>query len=163
LAKGKDQAARFDRAADHETAQGTIIGTQHYMSPEQASGEVARLDERADVYALGVILYFLLTNRTPGTGGDEPLPGPREVNPKVSKAAEAVCLKAKATAAASRYANARELAQEVARLLDEEPVSAYRENALELAGRWLGRNRLLVLLVLAYLVMRIFFILTARG
>ncbi len=62
-----------------------------------------------------------------------------------------------------RYTSAAELSADVARLLDAEPVSAYRENAFEKTGRWLGKNRFLIVLVLAYLLMRIFFILTSRG
>jgi hypothetical protein len=54
------------------------------------------------------------------------------------------------------------LSADIGLLLDGEPVSAYRENALEKAGRWIGKNRFLVLLVLAYLLMRIFLIFTAR-
>jgi hypothetical protein len=61
-----------------------------------------------------------------------------------------------------RYTSATELSADIGRLLDAEPVSAYRENAFEKVSRWLGKNRFLVLLVLAYLLMRIFFIFTSR-
>jgi hypothetical protein len=131
------------QAAAFNTSDGTVIGTRNYMSPEQARGEV-EIDERADVYSLCAVLNILLTHQ------------------KVSKPAKAICLKAMAREPRDRYASASELSADIGHLLDAEPVSAYRENVLEKTGRWVSKNRFLVLLVLAYLLMRIFLIFTSR-
>jgi serine/threonine protein kinase len=141
---------------ESDTTHGTIIGTRQYMSPEQARGEIDQLDERADVYSLGAVLYFLLTDQPPGEAR------PRSINPKVSKPLEAICLKAMAQTTEARYASASELSRDIGRLLDAEPVSAYRESMFEKVSRWTSKNRFLVLLVLAYLLMRIFFAFSSR-
>lgn len=133
------------QSASHETIDGIVIGTRDYMSPEQARGEISQLDERADVYSLGAVLHFLLKDQ-----------------PKVNKAAKAICSKARATAKEDRYSTASELSADIGRLLDAEPVSAYQESAIEKLSRWVSKNRFLVLLVLAYLLMRIFLIFTSQ-
>jgi serine/threonine protein kinase len=133
-------------AFQSQTAEGTVIGTQRFMSPEQARGEIDQLDERSDIYALGAVLHFLLNDQ-----------------PKVTKAARAITSKAMSNEKANRYATASDLSADIARLLDAEPVTAYRENAFERTSRWVGKNRFLVLLVLAYLLMRIFLIFTSRS
>ena len=132
-------------SAFHETMEGTVIGTRRYMSPEQERGEIDQLDERSDIYALGAVLNFLLNDQ-----------------PKAGKAAAAISSKAMSSEKADRYATASDLSADIGRLLDAEPVSAYRENAFERTSRWVGKNRFLVLLVLAYLLMRIFLIFTSR-
>ena len=154
IAKIKEHDGAYDPGL---TAPDLVIGTPQYMSPEQERGEIKQLNERSDVYSLGAILYFLLTNRAPAAVK------PRVVNAKVSKAAEAVCLKAMSASSEDRYATAAELAADVARLLNDEPVSAYRENWFEKVQRWVSKNRVLVLIVLAYLLMRIFFIVSAQS
>ena len=132
-------------SASFQTDEGTVIGTQRYMSPEQVRGEINQLDERSDIYALGAVLHFLLNDQL-----------------KVGKPAQAICSKAMASAKENRYATTSNLSADIARLLDAEPVTAYRENAIERTSRWVGKNRFLVLLVLAYLLMRIFLIFTAK-
>ena len=151
-------------SAGDATADGTVIGTPNYMSPEQARGETQLVDERSDVYSLGAILYFLMTNRSPRLSERDSIASrPREINPSVSKRAEAVCLKAMSMDRAVRYSSAAELSSDVGKLLDGQPVSAYRESLLERAGRLASKNRFLLLLVLSYLLMRIILLLTSRN
>ena len=160
-----DLIATLPLAGRHpsDTSGGTVIGTPAYMSPEQASGQTELLDERSDVFSLGAILYFLLTRSPPydsrgateaGKPADRPV-RPRQIDSKVPRAIEAICLKAMTERREDRYENAEEIAGDVVRFLDGNPVSAYRENVFEKAGRWLNKNRFIVLLILAYLIMRL--------
>jgi serine/threonine protein kinase len=119
-----------------------IVGTPGYMPPEQLRGDGP--DARADVFALGAILRFLLH-------GDE-----------IPRPLAAVIGRAMNEDAQARYADARELAEDVLRFLDQEPVSAYRESILERAGRWIGRHRALLTLIAAYIVMRVIVFLWIR-
>jgi serine/threonine protein kinase len=145
-----------------DTSGGTVIGTPAYMPPEQARGQTELVDERSDIYALGAILYFLLTGRPPYESGGATDAGeqagatwPRQIDSKIPRALEGICLKAMAESRDDRYASAEEIAGDVVRFLDGDPVSAYRENVFEKAGRWLGKNRFIVLLIVAYLIMRL--------
>lgn len=157
---------RTDPLTDH----GAVMGTPAYMAPEQASGEIDKLDERTDVYALGSILYFLLTGAPPfdinsiasAEHFDKKLMiPPRRRNSKISRSMEAVCLKAMARQQEQRYPNALSLSNDVSRYLDGLSVTAYRENPLETAQRWISRHYFVVLLILSYLFMRALILLMA--
>lgn len=146
------------------TAQGTVLGTPPYMSPEQAGGDPEKIDTRSDIYALGAILYFMLAGRPPGegtTGTPDRIPPPRQLDRTIPRRAEAICMKAIAPDPSERYAGAQLLGDEVLRFLDGLPISAYRESPAEKALRWSMKHRFVLLLVLAYMVMRVIVFLAA--
>jgi serine/threonine protein kinase len=157
---------------DTGTADGTIIGTLAYMAPEQAEGRRDAIDRRSDVYALGAILYFLLTGRPPFQGRDaesrahgasraEPRPL-RQWVADLPRPLEAVVVKAMAVAPCDRYQSAEELVSETARFLDRARVLAHRESLFERAGRFFARYRGPIFLILAYLFMRTLLIFYGR-
>ncbi|GIW86493.1 MAG: hypothetical protein KatS3mg108_0817 [Isosphaeraceae bacterium] len=150
-----DEAAQpieISAADDREaTRSGQVLGTPAYMSPEQAQGQLDRVDRRSDVYSLGAILYEILVGRPPYTGADtaevlrraieaRPVPPRREIA-EVPAALEAVCLKAMAREPGDRYQTAAELADEIRRFLADQPVSAYREPWPRRLGRWARQHR----------------------
>jgi serine/threonine protein kinase len=122
------------------TSHGTVLGTPGYMSPEQARGDVQNLDERSDLYSMGAILRSML-----GATANSRMPRPLE----------AICAKATAETPALRYESVTQLAQDVSRYLDGMPVAAYRESFLESSGRFYRRYQTAILLIAAYLVMRV--------
>ena len=144
-----DKKARI--SGNTSTGHGTVLGTPGYMAPEQERGEVNLIDQRTDVFALGSILQHLL---------QEP-PGSPRVE-AYSRPLQAICAKAMAPEMSARYSSVQELASDVGRYLDGMPVSAYRENIFERTARLVSHNRVAVVLVLAYLFMRLLFILFSR-
>jgi hypothetical protein len=116
------------------TRTGDIVGTPTYMAPEQAGGETRRIGPATDIYALGVILYELLTGRPPHRAADaietlllvrtqEPVP-PRRLVPVIPRDLEAVCLKCLEKDPSRRFATAGKLADDLDRFLHGEPVEA---------------------------------------
>jgi serine/threonine protein kinase len=148
------------------TIQGQVLGTPAYMAPEQASGRIDLVDPLTDVYGLGAMLYEVLTGAPPFPGDDtqdvlrkvqqEEPARPRERVGTVSRALEAVCLKALAKKRGARYSSAVALAQDVQHWLADEPVSACRDRLATRFARWSRRHRVLVasaaLLLLAAVV-----------
>jgi WD40 repeat protein len=133
-----------------ETATRQVLGTPRYMAPEQAQARHDDVDVRADVYALGVILYELLAGRAPFDGAtdveilrqaiDGRLVTPRELRAEVPRDLEAICLKAMARNPVKRYRTAIDLADDLRRFLDGRPTLARPLKWSGRAGRWLRRN-----------------------
>jgi serine/threonine-protein kinase len=149
-----EQTIAPSSSGSSETLPGSALGTPSYMSPEQAAGDLDRLSPRSDVYSLGATLYCLLTGRPPFAGEDVgevlrrvqagDFRAPREVDPSLDEALDAVTKKAMATKPDDRYAGCRALADDVERWMADEPVSAWREPLSRRAQRWARRNRPLV-------------------
>lgn len=132
------------------TVAGRVIGTPIYMSPEQAEGRLERFGVTTDVYGLGATLYCLLTGAPPFDPHSSNIPAqvrsgsftpPRKRSPEISKALEAVCLKAMALKQSDRYPTAGELGLDVERWLADQPVTAYRESLGARAWRWARTHR----------------------
>jgi serine/threonine protein kinase len=160
---GAERAASVPAASDEpgpdRTADGVIVGTPGYMAPEQARGEIA--DARADIHALGAILYYLLTGRTPERDRDGAVQAPRSHDRAIPRALEAICLKAIAADRAGRYGAVTDLSDDIAHFLAQRRVAAYREGILETGWRLATKYRVVLTLILAYVVMRVVFLLFA--
>jgi WD40 repeat protein/serine/threonine protein kinase len=133
-----------------KTSYGHAIGTPAYMPPEQARGELDIVDERSDVYALGAILYELLTGRLPFSGSvaqvlsdvAEKSPPPVQViESKAPAELAAICARAMSRERTSRYPSAKEFAEDVERFVAGAFVEAYSYTYPQRVARWVRRYK----------------------
>jgi hypothetical protein len=149
--------AKLLDADQAQTRTGAILGTPGYMAPEQALGRAGDVGPRTDVYALGAILYELLTGRPPFTGATvletleqvrslDPVP-PRRVQPHCPRDLETVCLKCLEKDPARRYQSAQALAEDLGRFREGRPVLARPTPARERLAKWARRHPAVAALV----------------
>lgn len=148
------------------TLDGTVCGTPAYMAPEQALGQVDRIDQRADVYSLGAILYHVLTGYPPYVPGDARIAGhiilrwvtegppkpARELASDAPRELAAICDKAMAREPQDRYPSMRAMKEDLLRFLRGQPVEALQLGPFERALRWGRRNAVAMGLVVAVLL-----------
>ncbi len=142
--------AKSSGAETKHTRDGTTIGTPAYMPPEQAKGDISRVDERSDLYSMGAVLYEMLTGRPPFGGTNlleivlavinEDPPPPRSVSPRLPRELEIIVVKCMEKDPARRYHTAGELREEIRRYQSGEPIRAQPPSFLYRARKKLRKH-----------------------
>lgn len=142
--------ARLEGTEQDLTMSGDRLGTPSYMAPEQASGNTHDVDAQTDIYALGGILYKMLTGRPPFRADTtaetirqviyEELARPTRLNASVPRDLETICLKCLQKAPLRRYASANDMADDLHRFLNGQPIHARPVGLFEKTIKW-GRRR----------------------
>jgi len=159
LEKGIEQLKNL---AAGVTVAGHAMGTPAYMPPEQALGEIEEIDEKSDIYSLGVALYEILTGETPHSGmsaydiiakvvSNEIIPV-QQKDANIPKELGAIAEKALKKKKADRYLTSRDLAEEIEQYLSGDKVGAYEYSSWELLKRFVAKNKMIVALIFALIV-----------
>ena len=155
--------AKCLESTNGQTRTGEVVGTPAYMAPEQAAGQNDRVGPAADIYALGTILYEMLTGRPPFLGvaptdvllqvmSTEPVP-PGRLQPLLPADLETICLKCLQKEPQQRYLTAAALAEDLHRFLTDQPIVARPVTLGERCWRWCRRNPLPATLAATALVL----------
>jgi serine/threonine protein kinase len=136
-----------------DTRAGTLIGTPGFMAPEQAAGDVTLIGPATDVFALGALLFWLLTGEMPPP--DDLTRANRTLRERrVTRRLRAIVTRCLAPRAADRYADAGEVAADLVRYRGGQAVAAHPETVFDRAGRFFTTYRTFILIVAAYIIMR---------
>lgn len=142
--------AKREARDDSLAVEGQLMGTPAYMSPEQARADHGNTDRRTDIYALGVILYELITGSTPYRGDvpellyqilSVPPVAPRSINTAIPGDLEAICLKCLAKEASKRYGTAQALADDLYLFLNGETLVGIPVPLTKRVWKWFQRHR----------------------